>query len=244
MTIIQHIDEPKRLLARVEALLTIGRFSGLTLLVGLLCFALMVYADTPIAIFVSQAIDRSSFQIWAEITRIGDAAPYFIFFTLMFLAARTMFVRTAPMTVAGWYANLARTAFFSLVSFAAAGLVVNLLKFGFGRGRPRHLFTEGSDGFFPMSSEWLFNSFPSGHAQVIFVMATLVAVILPRLSYFAFFIATIVALSRVMISVHYVSDILFGAFVGIATVLWVKKLAYSDLESISFNKYRAASLQR
>lgn len=244
MTSVQHIDEPRAILTRIEGLLTIGRFGGIALLVGLFCFALIVYADKPIALYISQSIDRTSFQVWAAITKVGDAGPYFIFFILLFLAARAMFVRTAPMAIARWYAYLARTALFSLVSFAVAGLLVNLLKFCFGRGRPRHLFTEGSDVFSPMSSEWLFNSFPSGHAQVIFIMATLVAVVLPRLSFVAFFIAAMVALSRVMISVHYVSDIVFGAFIGIATVLWVRQCAYRDLETLSFDKYRAANPKR
>jgi membrane-associated phospholipid phosphatase len=147
------------------------------------------------------------------------------------------------MPIAGWYATIARTALFGLVCSVIAGITVNLLKFVIGRARPRLFLTEGDYGFFPMNAEWAFNSFPSGHAQTVFTVATIVALAIPRTRYLCFFVATLVALSRVMISVHFVSDIVFGSFLGIGIVLLLKRCAYSDLETLSLEKYQTTGKQ-
>ena len=59
-------------------------------------------------------------------------------------------------------------------------------------------------------------SFPSGHAAAAFAAATAVGMLHPRLRVPLFALASMVALSRVYLGVHFWSDVLVGALLGIA----------------------------
>ncbi len=58
-------------------------------------------------------------------------------------------------------------------------------------------------------------SFPSGHALHAFTSATLLALHFPPLGPPAFILAALIALSRIVLAVHYPSDVLAGAWLGV-----------------------------
>ncbi len=62
-------------------------------------------------------------------------------------------------------------------------------------------------------------SFPSGHTAAAFVMATLLAVLFPLAATPALVFAALVGLSRVLLGVHYPTDIAAGAVLGAACAL-------------------------
>jgi membrane-associated phospholipid phosphatase len=64
-------------------------------------------------------------------------------------------------------------------------------------------------------------SFPSGHATTAFAAAVACAVLIPRLKWPALTLATLVAVSRVYLGVHYVFDVVAGALLGTAVGLAV-----------------------
>lgn len=70
-------------------------------------------------------------------------------------------------------------------------------------------------------------SFPSGHASGAFASAVVIALLVPRLRAPALILATLVALSRVYLGVHFPLDVTVGALLGAAvaalTVLIVKR---------------------
>jgi undecaprenyl-diphosphatase len=68
-------------------------------------------------------------------------------------------------------------------------------------------------------------SFPSGHATTSFCLATVIAMRYPKMRYPIFIAATLVALSRPYIGVHYPSDILAGSVLGILVGYFVTKTA-------------------
>ncbi|WP_035479819.1 phosphatase PAP2 family protein [Aliagarivorans marinus] len=85
-----------------------------------------------------------------------------------------------------------------------------LLKQVFRRNRPQSLpvFIRPSDKF----------SFPSGHSAGAFVMASCIAHVFPAWSALAFTWAILIACSRVLLGVHFISDVVAGASLGLMVV--------------------------
>jgi undecaprenyl-diphosphatase len=63
------------------------------------------------------------------------------------------------------------------------------------------------------------HSFPSGHAATSFACATVLSYYVPRLRGPLFVLAALIGLSRVYNAMHYPTDVLAGAVLGVATAL-------------------------
>lgn len=111
-------------------------------------------------------------------------------------------------------------------SVSAAIVVGDVLKDIFGRARPPLLFDKGIYGLFPLTGEYLYYSFPSGHTLRIFSAMTALGILLPRLRIQALSLALLVGASRVLALKHYPSDVLFGAFIGTVAAIWGWKILY------------------
>ncbi len=112
-------------------------------------------------------------------------------------------------------ASLRRTAFLSLESFAASGLIVLAIKTVVGRARPYA--DEGPSSFHPFSFTGRNASFVSGHSASAFAVAAVIAetsrsVLVDVLSYG---LAGLVAVSRVHESKHWPSDVVAGSLLGL-----------------------------
>jgi membrane-associated phospholipid phosphatase len=112
-----------------------------------------------------------------------------------------------------------RFALLLLAALAASGAVVNSVKLLAGRHRPRDLFAAGDYGFDPLGFHHGLDSFPSGHSQTIFVVAMVLAYAMPKRWRSFALAAAAVAATRVVMTNHYLSDVLVGSYVGIAAVL-------------------------
>jgi len=91
-------------------------------------------------------------------------------------------------------------------------LTAAVLKEVFDRARPAVADSDWKALIATPSSE----SFPSGHASTAFAAAMAITVLAPRLRMPALVLAALVAASRVVLGVHYPSDVLVGALVGAA----------------------------
>jgi membrane-associated phospholipid phosphatase len=118
----------------------------------------------------------------------------------------------------------ANGATFLFATVAGSGLLVDLLKGLIGRLRPYELFQHHLYGFAPFSVEWSRNSFPSGHGQTAFAALSTFAVILPRWRIPLYAAALVVAASRVIISVHYLSDVAMGSYLGLVGTILLARL--------------------
>ena len=107
-------------------------------------------------------------------------------------------------------------AFLIFCSVLGAGIVAKVLKTFIGRARP--IFFEALDmtGFFPPSMDWAFNSMPSGHTTVSFAGLVMVGILAPKYKVLTWTLAIIIGVSRVAVGAHWPSDVILGAFIGMA----------------------------
>jgi membrane-associated phospholipid phosphatase len=125
--------------------------------------------------------------------------------------------RTAYLTLMSLAVRLG----FVFVAVALPSLFVTLVKRVIGRARP--LRGDGSDfTFAPFGLEAGHTSLPSGHSTTAFAAAVALGALFPRARPWLWAYAGIIALSRVVITTHYPSDVIAGAVVGAVGALIVR----------------------
>jgi undecaprenyl-diphosphatase len=149
--------------------------------------------------------------------------------TAVFLLLSSWWVKWPLIIAVGGLADVARRRWLPAGALAAgaaaafAGVTVLLLKDLFDRPRP----PVAHSGLDPVGVVPISASFPSGHAATAFAAAVAVGVLYPRLRWPLFALASLVALSRVYLGVHYGSDVLagsaLGVAIGLATALLVRR---------------------
>jgi len=100
---------------------------------------------------------------------------------------------------------------FIFVAIALPGLITTTVKHFIGRVRPSAM---GPFAYVPFSWRPDYAGMPSGHATTAFAVAVALGAIWPRARPLLWLYALVIALSRVVISAHYVSDVIAGAFIG------------------------------
>ena len=125
-------------------------------------------------------------------------------------------------------------------SFLLTGISVQFLKYLCGRERPSDAtrpggFWHGPFSYFDKQKRGTlglaaFDSFPSGHTITAFAAATTVSDFYtePWVSYTCYSLASMVAISRVMESTHWLSDCFVGAILGYYGTKIVEKLNYGS----------------
>lgn len=102
-----------------------------------------------------------------------------------------------------------------LLSLAIATAALHTIKLFVGRRRPRDDFQHELYGFEFFKFETQHDSFPSGHALTIFCVATVLSAALPALAPLWFALAAYLALTRAMLTSHFLSDVMMGAALGL-----------------------------
>jgi membrane-associated phospholipid phosphatase len=114
--------------------------------------------------------------------------------------------------------------FYLLISVSIAIIVGDGLKYFLGRYRPVMLFEHNLYGLHFFSTHWDMNSSPSGHTVRAFSFFAALALLFKRFSPLFFFAALAIGISRVIVTAHYPSDVLFGAYIGTMTAILVHKI--------------------
>lgn len=99
-----------------------------------------------------------------------------------------------------------------LLAFAIELPIYWLAKNLFKRRRPQEL-SELVTSFITPSDRY---SLPSGHTAAAFLMASLTAYFYPHLAMFAFVWASLIGASRVLLGVHFLTDVVLGSLLGVA----------------------------
>lgn len=108
-----------------------------------------------------------------------------------------------------YYLKKSMKSFFVSMAALATAFIVAVLKRIIARPRPDYALQIGAIPF----SRY---SFPSGHTTVAFLLAILLSRYYPKYTGVFYSVAVLVGLSRIYLGVHYLSDVVGGAVLGLA----------------------------
>jgi len=120
-------------------------------------------------------------------------------------------------------AKVGESFLFLFTSVGLAGILTDIIKPILGRARPIELAREGLYGFHAFSFGATWNSMPSGHATTAFALAFVLIALFPPGRPLWLMLAVLLAISRVMVNAHYLSDVVAGGVVGWLVVYAVRK---------------------
>lgn len=198
---------------------------------------LILFLDKPISIAI-HTFDQSYKwlpQFFNSFTSIGLGIFWITPSGLLAIMGLTLWYMSKSIKLRNAGRELAFKAGYFFATASSAGICVNILKYIFGRARPKLLAQQDIYTFDPFgftAGAWL--SFPSGHSSTIFAVAMATTILAPALRLPAFVLAVSVALSRIMINAHYFSDVLAGALLGVFCACLMAKLFLNKLKPILY----------
>ena len=203
---------------------------------ALICAVLVIsgilWWDAP----VCQFLRRLNCDAWEWFDRIFDAKVWLVIsfiIVLVFYANKSLKSRPCfrddrnRLSVSVFVRDfLVKTrysyAFFIFCSVLGASVVAAVLKTVIGRYRPFMFEQRDVTGFLPFSTEWAYNSMPSGHAAATFAGLVMIGLLAPKIKWLTWTLAIVVGASRVAYGAHWPTDVLFGAFIGMCAADIVK----------------------
>ncbi|CAN5521374.1 hypothetical protein BH09PSE5_BH09PSE5_39280 [soil metagenome] len=161
--------------------------------------------DVALATLLARTASSEVLVAAAMVTRLGDALTLYV---LGAIVALVLCIRRDWLILSGW-----------LITTIGNGLLIRLLKGAIQRSRPEHLHGLVAEGSY---------SFPSGHSQgsmvVYGMLAYLIARALPAsvatawqyaIMVAAGVLVMVVGVSRIVLHVHYFSDVIAGFACGV-----------------------------
>ena len=101
-----------------------------------------------------------------------------------------------------------------ILSIIMTGVACHLLKYILGVSRPKYFFLYNFERIDNFNLEHKINALPSGHTQASFTLAILFYLYSNRYLILVFLLASLIALSRIFMSMHFPSDLILGAYLG------------------------------
>ena len=178
---------------------------------------LIKFVDIPLSNFVRSNIDTNNLFI-TSFSYIGSTLPM-ISINLIFLILYSIYNKKISKKIIN---------FISIQVILA--IFLRFLKFVFGRARPYML--DGHNNIFTFFNlSYDYSSFPSGHSFSTWVLIILLLYCFKDffykyryLKYLLCIYGFLICLSRILLNVHFLSDVLTGVFLGIIlTRFFIKK---------------------
>ena len=146
-----------------------------------------------------------------EITDFGQSGWFLVPLAILIVLAAALATPAAGRVGSLVLASLAVRFGYLFFAIAVPGLFVTIVKRLIGRVRPSDV---GPFAYMPWSWRNEYASLPSGHSTTAFAAAVAIAALWPKARIPMLIYAAIIALSRVVITAHFVSDVVAAAFVG------------------------------
>ena len=183
--------------------------------------ATMIAVDAR-AVGVAQRLPEPLIEMFDQVTHFGKSF-WFLTPIACALAATALLASSAiaPMSRRVLAALAVRLGFLFL-AIGLPGLILTVVKRLIGRARP---LVEGSPDPFiyrPLGWSVEYSSLPSGHAIDSFAAAMAIGLLWPRARPVMWTFAVAIAVSRVVLTAHFPSDVLAGAVAGVVGVLLVR----------------------
>lgn len=175
---------------------------------------------------VTQAVTTKKHVSWYQfirfLTDFGVGTYYFSGVILAGLASWIL-IRAFPRLKDSHQRILKRLAAWSFYAFNCmlfSGIVLQIFKHVLGRQRP-HVSADTNPHVFDfLTGHWHYHSMPSGHSQTLFTFTTILWITFPRLGKWVFLVPAVLALTRVPLEEHFLSDVIIGSYLGfVMTVL-------------------------
>ena len=192
------------------------------------CWISIACWDAPVAIHCS-SLDKKVSLAFEVIASFGYSTYYLIGLFVVMLIFKFVYK-------SNYYALVA---LFLFLAIASSGLAADALKFILGRSRPRLLIRENLFCFQPFQIESDMTSFPSGHASTITSLMLALYYFYPKYKYLYVAAAVLVAGSRVVIAAHYLSDVVFGAYLALV----ITPLLKSRFEKAGYRIFGSSALR-
>lgn len=184
----------------------------------------ILYLDLPVANYFKQEELSTIYYYSREITNIGYSIHYFILALLGLIFSKLLYPNVKYLNQKVSSKNIYHIyqwSLFSIKCLLFIGIILNILKALIGRQRPHASADFYNLNFDILTTESHWHSFPSGHAQVLFTVATLALLFWPKYRHLFLVIAGFLSLTRVTIHQHFLSDIIAGGFIGHLGTLWL-----------------------
>src|SRR3989344_6625435 len=155
------------------------------------------------------------FNSWAGVSFFWDWAILFCATYLLYIvvaAILLIFVLTFLPRFRNYWDQNKELVIVALVSaFVSRFVVTEIIRYFYNRPRPFEIV----EGARKLMAHPLGSSFPSGHAALAFAVAATVSFYYPKSSILFFLAAIFIGIGRVSAGIHWPSDILGGALVGV-----------------------------
>lgn len=187
-----------------------------TAVLSIICIA---WLDRPVAEFFRDRTDTELHHLAQAVTPLGKGTWWAVFGGLILVVASSVARITHLQRLHDRFQLYAHRAAYFLIAFAVSGILINVLKVLFGRLRPNMYFWHDMYGFDPLSFGYATAAFPSGHAATIAVVTTALALMFRKWAPYLIVFMVIVASTRVIITAHFLGDVVAGIFVGVAVAV-------------------------
>ena len=193
----------------------------ISIVIGLAALAI----DRPLAHFIYDHVSGAAHRRLDSITHYAKAGHWLAAAILALIVAAAMrhfHVMAAEVEM------LINYSIAFIASLVVGSAVLHVIKLVIGRRRPRDDMEMGLYGFKLMAFNPDYNSFPSGHALTIFCVAVIFTCVWPMWWPVWFGVAVFLAVTRALLTAHFLSDVLIGAGIGLIAAREVLLLNFAS----------------